>query len=82
MCQYCTCSGHVEARCPLKQMPVVGALALHGVGEVAKIVLGRVVGPVPGVDLVVFGALLVLAVAFLPRGVMGGLRRLMQGLSR
>ncbi|HEY8614429.1 MAG TPA: branched-chain amino acid ABC transporter permease [Roseomonas sp.] len=62
--------------------PVVGALALHGVGEIAKIALGRVAGPVPGVDLVVFGALLILAVAFLPQGVMGGLRRLARGLAR
>ncbi|MBP0494860.1 branched-chain amino acid ABC transporter permease [Pararoseomonas indoligenes] len=62
--------------------PVLGALALHGVGEIAKIALGHIVGPVPGVDLIVFGALLVLAIAFLPRGVMGGLRRLGQGLAR
>ncbi|WP_426958644.1 branched-chain amino acid ABC transporter permease [Muricoccus radiodurans] len=62
--------------------PVVGALALHGVGEIAKVALGRIAGPVPGVDLVVFGALLILAVAFLPRGVVGGLRRAARGLSR
>jgi len=62
--------------------PVVGALALHGVGELAKIALGHVAGPVPGVDLVVFGALLILAVAFLPRGVMGGLRRALRGAGR
>ncbi|MCR0982395.1 branched-chain amino acid ABC transporter permease [Roseomonas populi] len=62
--------------------PVLGALALHGVGEVAKIVLGQVAGPVPGVDLVVFGALLVVGIAFLPRGVMGGLRRLVQRFPR
>ncbi|MBI0534396.1 branched-chain amino acid ABC transporter permease [Roseomonas sp. KE2513] len=62
--------------------PVVGALALHGVGELAKLALGRVAGPVPGVDLVVFGALLILAVAFLPRGMMAGLQRLTRGLAR
>ena len=62
--------------------PVVGALVLHGVGELAKILLGRVAGPVPGVDLVVFGALLILAVAFLPRGVMAGVQRLVRGVAR
>jgi branched-chain amino acid transport system permease protein len=62
--------------------PVIGALALHGVGEIAKLALGHIAGPVPGIDLVLFGALLILAVAFLPQGVMGGVRRFMRGLAR
>ncbi|MFC7556160.1 branched-chain amino acid ABC transporter permease [Pseudoroseomonas wenyumeiae] len=50
--------------------PVVGALALHGVGEVAKIAGGQITG----IDLVIFGAVLILSVAFVPSGLMG-LRR-------
>ena len=52
--------------------PLVGALTLHGLGEAAKTFGGRV----PGLDLMVFGALLVAAVAFAPDGVLGLLRRL------
>ena len=55
--------------------PVVGALALHGVGEAAKLAVGRVAGPINGIDLVLFGALLIAAVAFVPQGIVGGLRR-------
>ena len=62
--------------------PVIGALALHGAGEAAKIALAGIAGPVPGIDLMLFGALLILAVAFLPQGVMGGLRRAARGLVR
>ena len=66
--------------------PVIGALALHGVGEAAKLAFGAIAGPMPGIDLVLFGALLILAVAFLPQGVMGGVRdgarRLLRGLGR
>lgn len=47
--------------------PIVGALALHGAGELMKMLAGRI----PGVDLVVFGVLLILAVAFAPRGIVG-----------
>jgi branched-chain amino acid transport system permease protein len=52
--------------------PIVGALTLHGLGEVTKLFAGRV----PGIDLVVFGALLIVAVAFAPHGILGLLRRL------
>lgn len=51
--------------------PVVGALALHGTGELMKLWAGSV----PGIDLVVFGVLLVLAVAFAPRGLVGLVKR-------
>jgi branched-subunit amino acid ABC-type transport system permease component len=47
--------------------PLVGAFALQGLSEVTKSLAGRV----PGVDLAVFGALLVLVVAFAPRGLVG-----------
>ena len=59
--------------------PVVGALALHGVGELAKVAVGQAVGPINGIDLVLFGVLLIAAVAFVPQGIVGGLRRLAPG---
>ena len=52
--------------------PVLGALALHGLGELTK----GLAGSVPGVDLVVFGVLLILTIAFVPGGLIGGLRRI------
>lgn len=51
--------------------PLVGAVALHGLGEITKLAAGSV----PGIDLMVFGALLVVAVAFAPDGILGLLRR-------
>jgi branched-chain amino acid transport system permease protein len=56
--------------------PLLGALALHGLGELTK----SFAGSVPGIDLVIFGALLILAVAFAPDGLLGLMRRL--GLRR
>jgi branched-chain amino acid transport system permease protein len=57
--------------------PVIGALALHGLGEVTK----AFAGDITGIDLVLFGLLLVAAIAFAPAGIVGSLRRLrtMQG---
>ena len=52
--------------------PLVGAVALHGLGEVTKLAAGSV----PGIDLMFFGGLLVAAVAFAPDGILGLLRRL------
>ncbi|MFC4169180.1 branched-chain amino acid ABC transporter permease [Teichococcus aestuarii] len=52
--------------------PVVGALALHGVGEITKGLLGWMTG----VDLMLFGVILIAAVAFVPAGLVGALRRL------
>lgn len=52
--------------------PLLGALALHGLGELTK----SFAGSVPGIDLVIFGALLILAVAFAPDGLLGLMRRL------
>ena len=51
--------------------PVIGALALHGLGEATKGLAGRV----PGIDLAIYGALLVLVVGLAPRGLLGLLRR-------
>ena len=47
--------------------PVLGAVALHGLGELTR----TVAGSVPGVDQVLFGILLVAAIAFLPGGLAG-----------
>jgi branched-chain amino acid transport system permease protein len=52
--------------------PLVGALALHGLGEAAKPFAGRV----PGIDLALFGCRLVATVAFAPDGLLGLARRL------
>ncbi len=52
--------------------PLVGAVVLLGLGEVTKTVFANLMGgSVPGVDLVVFGALLIACVAYAPRGVLG-----------
>ena len=51
--------------------PVVGALALHGLGELVK----HLAGDLPGIDLAVYGAVLVVAVAFLPGGLVDLFRR-------
>jgi branched-chain amino acid transport system permease protein len=57
--------------------PLVGALALHGLAEAAKALTGRI----PGLDVALYGLLLVLAIAFAPKGVQGLLARIGRGLS-
>jgi branched-chain amino acid transport system permease protein len=52
--------------------PLLGALMVKGFGEVAK----QVTGDIPGLDLVVYGAVLILVIGFAPRGVAGALARL------
>lgn len=47
--------------------PLLGALVVKTLGEVAKLVTGDA----PGLDLVIYGGVLVLVVAFAPRGVAG-----------
>jgi len=47
--------------------PLVGALMVRILGEAARLVTGDA----PGLDLVIYGAVLVLVVAFAPRGLMG-----------
>jgi branched-chain amino acid transport system permease protein len=47
--------------------PVVGAVALHTVSELTKTIAGRI----PGIDLALYGSLLVLAIAFAPNGLQG-----------
>jgi branched-chain amino acid transport system permease protein len=52
--------------------PLVGALALQTLGHLTS----HAAGAIPGIDLVVFGILLIVMVAFAPDGVMGLLARL------
>jgi branched-chain amino acid transport system permease protein len=52
--------------------PLLGALALHFLGEFAKAITGRI----PGIDLALFGILLVLIIAFARDGLQGLLTRL------
>jgi branched-chain amino acid transport system permease protein len=58
--------------------PLIGALALHGLGNLTSLIAGRI----PGIDLVVYGALLVLVVAFAPNGLLGLVKRLRTRVSR
>ncbi len=51
--------------------PLLGSFFIHGVGEVAKEVIVHFVGDRPGVDLIFFGIILILVLAFLPRGLYG-----------
>lgn len=58
--------------------PLLGALVVKSLGEVAQ----TVAGAAPGLDLVVYGAVLVLVIWFTPRGLIGalsGLRRQLWG---
>ncbi len=47
--------------------PLLGALVVRTLGEVTKMVTGHA----PGLDLVIYGSVLVLVVAFAPRGIVG-----------
>jgi branched-chain amino acid transport system permease protein len=47
--------------------PLLGALVVKTLGELAK----RVTGGAPGLDLVIYGGVLILVVAFAPRGIAG-----------
>lgn len=51
--------------------PVLGAVILHGLSEATK----SVAGSIPGIDLVVFGIVLILVVRYPPRDLPGLLRR-------
>jgi branched-chain amino acid transport system permease protein len=52
--------------------PIVGGILLHGVGEVAK----RAMGDAPGLNLVLYGVILIVMLRFLPDGVIGLWRRI------
>jgi branched-chain amino acid transport system permease protein len=59
--------------------PLLGALVVRGLGEGAQIVAG---GEAPGVDLVVYGCILVLIIWLAPRGLIGGLAQLRGRMTR
>jgi branched-chain amino acid transport system permease protein len=58
--------------------PLIGALVVKALGEGAQMVTGDA----PGLDLVVYGAVLVLVIAFTPRGLIGGLAQARRWLTR
>lgn len=47
--------------------PVIGAIALEGLGQLTRLVAG----PVPGIDQMLFGLMLVAVIAFMPGGLVG-----------
>ncbi len=51
--------------------PLVGALFIRGIGEIAKESVAVLWQDRPGVDLILFGIVLVLVLSFLPRGLVG-----------
>ncbi len=51
--------------------PLVGSAFIHGLGEVAKNVIGLVWEDRPGLDLILFGVILILVLAFMPKGLVG-----------
>ncbi len=57
--------------------PILGAVALHVLADVTR----NMFGTLPGINLVIYGAVLILIVTFMPRGLMGGLRSLGKKLS-
>jgi branched-chain amino acid transport system permease protein len=62
--------------------PLLGAILLLGLGEVTKTLFANLFGGAwPGADLVVFGILLILCVAYAPRGVLGVIQRLRSAVS-
>jgi branched-chain amino acid transport system permease protein len=58
--------------------PLLGALAVKSLGEATKLVAGDS----PGLDLVIYGSVLILVVAFAPRGVTGLLGELRRRFGR
>ena len=51
--------------------PLLGALVVKTLGEVTKLMIGDA----PGLDLVIYGCVLMLVVAFAPRGIAGSVER-------
>src|SRR5881296_190473 len=51
--------------------PLLGALVVKALGELTK----HMIGDAPGLDLVIYGCVLILVVAFAPRGIAGLVRR-------
>lgn len=51
--------------------PLLGSIFIHSVGEMTKATIGQALGGRPGIDLILFGTILILVLAFLPRGLVG-----------
>lgn len=58
--------------------PLLGAAVLHLLADVTRNLFGQL----PGINMVIYGAVLVLIVTFLPRGLMGGLVSARRALRR
>ena len=58
--------------------PLLGALIVKSLGEAAKLVAGDA----PGLDLIIYGAVLVLVIWFAPHGLIGGLAHARRLLTR
>src|SRR6185312_5104915 len=58
--------------------PLLGALVVKSLGETAKLFTGDA----PGLDLIVYGAVLVVVIWFAPNGLIGGLRDLRRRAAR
>jgi len=58
--------------------PLLGALVVKSLGEAAKLLAGDA----PGLDLIIYGAVLVMVIWFAPRGLIGGLSHLRNLLMR
>ncbi len=56
--------------------PLLGSFFIHGVGEITKETIGQFLGDRPGVDLILFGTIVILVLAFLPGGLAGLLESL------
>jgi branched-chain amino acid transport system permease protein len=57
---------------------LIGALVVKSIGEGAKLITGDI----PGLDLMAFGAVLILVIAFAPRGLFGALVDARESLAR
>ena len=58
--------------------PLLGALVVKSLGEAAKLITGDA----PGLDLIVYGVVLVLVIWVMPRGLIGGYDRFAQAAGR
>ena len=58
--------------------PLLGALVVKALGEAAKLLAGDA----PGLDLIIYGAVLVLVIWFTPRGLIGGFTQMRKVLMR
>lgn len=59
--------------------PLLGAVLLAPIAEIARAELG---GVLPGLHIVIYGVILILAVLYLPKGLIAPLRRIMSRLSK